>query len=210
VARKKKMSAPQRRAQLITVGRAVFAEKGFEATSVEEIASRAGVSKPIVYQHFGGKQGLYAVVVDREMTHVVSVITQAIATGEPRERVEQAALAFLHYVEGHPDGFSVLSHDAPVASGRGCMSSLINDLAERVEELVAAMFTDAGYDPSLAPIYANALVGMVSFVGQWWTDNRDLPVETVASHLSALAWVGLRNLPAKPQVLPPSSGDQAN
>ena len=67
MASRKKLTAAARRAQLIQVGRQVFAEKGYEATSVEEIASCAKVSKPIVYEHFGGKEGLYAVVVDREM-----------------------------------------------------------------------------------------------------------------------------------------------
>jgi AcrR family transcriptional regulator len=66
MASRKKLTAAARRAQLIQVGREVFAENGYEATSVEEIASRAKVSKPIVYEHFGGKEGLYAVVVDRE------------------------------------------------------------------------------------------------------------------------------------------------
>lgn len=204
MARRKKLSAAQRRAQLIEVGRKAFAEKGYEATSVEEIASRAGVSKPIVYQHFGGKEGLYAVVVDREMTHVVTVISEAIASGTPRERVEKSALAFLTYVQDNPDGFAVLSHDAPVASARGGLSSLINDLAERVEHVLVDTFSQAGYDPKFAPIYANALVGMVSFVGQWWTetDTPKPPVEVVAAHLSAMGWVGLRNLPRKPHTLP--------
>ena len=61
-----RMSGRERREQLISVGRTLFADKGFEAVSVEEIASTAGVSKPVVYEHFGGKEGLYAVVVDRE------------------------------------------------------------------------------------------------------------------------------------------------
>ncbi len=62
-----RMSAAQRREQLISIGRQIFAERGFDATSIEEVASRAKVSKPVVYEHFGGKEGLYAVVVDREV-----------------------------------------------------------------------------------------------------------------------------------------------
>ena len=61
------MTGKERREQLLDVGRKLFAEKGFESVSVEEIAAKAGVSKPVVYEHFGGKEGLYAVVVDREM-----------------------------------------------------------------------------------------------------------------------------------------------
>ena len=195
----KKLPAAARRAQLIDVGRKAFAEKGFEGISVEEIAERAKVSKPILYQHFGGKEGLYAVVVDREMEQVVAMISEAISTGTPRERVEASALAFLRYVKDNPDGFAVLSHDTPVGAREGTLSSVLNEVAERVGDVFASTFKDAGYSPKVAPIYAHALVGMVSFVGQWWIDVRKPSVEVVASHISALAWMGLRRLPKKPE-----------
>ncbi len=193
-----RLPATERRAQLIDVGRAVFAKHGYEATSMEDIADKAKVSKPIVYEHFGGKEGLYAVVVDREMDYVVRRIVEAIASGTPRERVERASLAFLTYVKDHPDGFAVLSQDSPLTSSRGRLSSLLNDLAERVGDVFAAAFKDAGFDPKAAPIYAHALVGMITFVGKWWTDVRKPSVEEVAKHIGALAWMGLRHLPKKP------------
>ncbi|MBI4515756.1 MAG: TetR/AcrR family transcriptional regulator [Deltaproteobacteria bacterium] len=195
-----RLSASARRTQLVEIARGVFAQRGYEATSVEEIAARAKVSKPIVYEHFGGKEGLYAVLVDREMEHVVTRISDAIATGTPRERVERAALAFLSYVRDQSDGFVVLSRDAPLTLARGGMSSLLNDVAERVSEVFTTTFKKAGYDPKTAPIYAHALVGMVTFVGQWWTETRKPPIEEVASHLAALAWMGLRHLPKRPKL----------
>jgi AcrR family transcriptional regulator len=195
-----RLTASARRSQLIDIARGVFAKRGYEATSVEEIAARAKVSKPIVYEHFGGKEGLYAVLVDREMDHVVTRIAEAIGSGTARERVERAALAFLTYVRDQPDGFVVLSRDAPVTLARGGMSSLLNDVAERVADVFTATFKKAGYDPKTAPIYAHALVGMVTFVGQWWTETRKPPVEEVASHIAALAWMGLRHLPRKPKL----------
>lgn len=209
--RSKKSAAPRlnaaaRRTQLIEIARGAFAQHGYEATSVEEIAARAKVSKPIVYEHFGGKQGLYAVLVDREMEHVVKRISEAISSGTPRQRVERAALAFLLYVRDQPDGFVVLSRDAPVTLARGGMSSLLNDVAERVADVFATTFKKAGYDPKTAPIYAHALVGMVTFVGQWWTETRKPPVEEVANHLAALAWMGLRHLPKRPKLtVPPTA-----
>ncbi len=196
----RRLTGQARRAQLVEVGRAVFAKRGYESTSVEEIAARAHVSKPIVYEHFGGKEGLYAVVVDREMDYVVRRITEAISTGTPRQRVEQAALAFLTYVKDHPDGFAILAHDTPLVSPSSGMASLLNDLAERVGDVFAATFKAAGYDPRASPIYAQALIGMVTFVGRWWTEARKPAVEEVAAHISALAWMGLRHLPKKPRV----------
>ena len=193
-----RLSAAERRAQLIDIGRHVFAKRGYEAASLEEVAKRAKVSRPIIYGHFGGKEGLYAVVVDREMDYVVRRISEAIATGTPRERVESAALAFLTYVKDHPDGFAILTRDAPATAGRGGMASLLNDVAERVGEVFAVSFKNAGYDARTAPIYAHALIGMVTFVGQWWTEARKPPLEEVANHIAALAWMGLRHLPKRP------------
>ncbi|MPY86189.1 MAG: TetR family transcriptional regulator, partial [Actinophytocola sp.] len=69
------MTGKQRREQLLDIGRALFAERGFDGTSIEEIANRAGVSKPVVYEHFHSKEGLYAVVVDREMEELLDAIT---------------------------------------------------------------------------------------------------------------------------------------
>ena len=200
-----RLTAAARRAQLVEVGRAVFARRGYEATSVEEIADRAKISKPIVYEHFGGKEGLYAVVVDREVEHIVGRIADALSTGSPRERLERAALAFLTYVKERPDGFAVLLRDAAPSKRSGEMPALMYDLADRVGDIFAEQFRKAGYDAKAAPIYAHALVGMVAFVGQWWTESRKPPpAETVASHLAALAWMGLRHLPKRPTLLPTS------
>ena len=75
-----RMSGSQRREQLVAVGRKLFAAKGYEAVSVEEIAAKAEVSKPVVYEHFGGKEGLYAVIVDREVTGLIETIMDALSS----------------------------------------------------------------------------------------------------------------------------------
>jgi len=78
----------------------------------------------------------------------------------------------------------------------------MHDLADRVGDVFTDQFHEAGYDPESAPIYAHALVGMVAFVGQWWTECSKQPsTETVASHIAALAWMGLRHLPKQPNSL---------
>ncbi|MFT5358508.1 MAG: AcrR family transcriptional regulator [Polyangiales bacterium] len=204
--RRKRLTAAERRAQLIGVGRKVFARHGYEATSVEQLAKAAKVSKPIIYEHFGGKEGLYAVVIDREMEHVVTLITKSISTGSPRERAEQAALAFLMYVKEEPDGFAVLRHDSPTSQGASGLSSMLSTVAERVGAVFADSFKSAGYNTKYAPLYAHALIGMVTFVGQWWTDDAHKhSVEDAASHLSGLAWMGLRHLPKDPTPVRPIS-----
>jgi AcrR family transcriptional regulator len=193
-----RLTGVERRNQLVQVGRAVFAEKGYEGTSVEEIAERAKISKPIVYEHFGGKEGLYAVIVDREMEYVIEQISDAIGNGTPRDRIEGAALAFMRYVQERPDGFAVLKRDSPSNSG---LANLLAEVAERVGNVLRSEFKKAGYDPRAAPLYAQALIGMVTFVGQWWEENSKMSPEEAASHISALAWMGLRHLPKKPAEL---------
>src|SRR5207342_3212900 len=127
-----RMTSAERREQLIEIARGLFAARGFEGTSIEEIASRAEVSKPIVYEHFGGKEGLYAVVVDREIRLLLDGITGALmTTGHPRVLLERAALALLDYIESSTDGFRILVRDSPVAQSTGTFASLISDVASQ-------------------------------------------------------------------------------
>ncbi|HET7531439.1 MAG TPA: TetR/AcrR family transcriptional regulator [Mycobacteriales bacterium] len=194
------MSGKERREQLLDIGRTVFATKGFDGTSVEEIADRAGVSKPVVYEHFGGKEGLYAVVVDREVSRLLDRITASLVGNHPRELLEQAAGALLDYVEKDTDGFRILVRDSPVASSSGTFASMISDIATQVEHVLAGEFKRRGYDPKLAGLYSQALVGMVALTGQWWLDARRPKRDEVAAHLVNLAWNGLSHLEPKPRL----------
>jgi len=193
------MTARQRREQLVGVARALFAEKGFEGTSVEEIALRADVSKPVVYEHFGGKEGLYAVIVDREVEALSGALSGALASrAHPRVLVERAALALLGYIEDSPDGFRMLVRDSPVAQASGTFSSLLGDVSSQVEGLLGDQFSRRGLDPFVAPFYAQMLVGQVALAGQHWAEVREPAKNVVAAHLVNLAWNGLSALELHP------------
>ncbi|MFL6180127.1 MAG: TetR/AcrR family transcriptional regulator [Actinomycetes bacterium] len=194
------MTSAARREQLLQVGRSLFAERGFEATSVEEIASKAGVSKPVVYEHFGGKEGLYAVIVDREMQKLLNTIEGTLTGDNPRRLLEQAALALLTYIEDDTDGFRIMVRDSPVATSTGTFASLIVDIAGQVEHLLASEFKGRGLDAKFAPMYSQMLVGMVALTGQWWVEVRKPKKADVAAHLVNLSWNGLRGLEAKPRL----------
>jgi AcrR family transcriptional regulator len=196
-----RMTGKERREQLVDVGRTLFAERGFDATSVEEIAAKAGVSKPVVYEHFGGKEGLYAVVVDRETRLLLDMVTGALTGGHPREMLEQAAIALLDYIEQSTDGFRILVRDSPVAQSTGTFASLISDIATQVEHILMEEFKSRGYEPKHAPMYAQMLVGMVALTGQWWLDVRKPGKSDVAAHLVNLAWNGLSGLEPKPKLM---------
>jgi AcrR family transcriptional regulator len=192
------MTSAERREQLIDIARTLFAERGFEGTSIEEIAARAEVSKPIVYEHFGGKEGLYAVVVDREVRHLLSMMRTSLTAGEPRELLEQATFALLDYVEDSSDGFRILVRDSPIGSATGSFVTIISDIATRVEYILEAEFLSRGFDPKYAPMYAQMLVGMVGTTGQWWLNARQPSKQEVAVHLVNLSWNGLSGLETNP------------
>ena len=197
---RRRMSSAERRSQLIEVSRAIFAEKGVEGATVEEIAAAAKVSKPVIYEHFGGKEGLYAVVVDREMAALLNLITSSLTTGRPRARAEQAAIAFLTYIETRSDGFQILVRDSTVGAQSGSFATLISDIASEVENIFVAEFAARGFDPKMAPMYSQMLVGMVALTGQWWLDTRWPSRDVVAAHLVNLAWNGLSSLESKPEM----------
>jgi AcrR family transcriptional regulator len=190
------MTGKERREQLLGVGRRLFAERGFEGTSIEEIAAQAGVSKPVVYEHFGGKEGLYAVVVDREVERLLAMATTLLGGSNTREKFEAAAVGLLRYIDDNADGFRILVRDSNPGSSTGTYGTLLSDIAGQVEYILADFLTSRGHDPKLAPLYAQMLVGMVAFTGQWWLDARKPELEEVAANLIDLAWNGLSQLDA--------------
>jgi AcrR family transcriptional regulator len=200
--KKKKLPAADRRAQLLTVARGVFAKAGFDSASMDEIARLAGVSKPILYEHFGGKEGLYAVIVDREMQALTDRVVARIATGSPRKRWEGAVIACLAYAKEQPDGFAVLTRDPPPGQTRRAITNVIRDLSERVRVIFEEELDRVGLDSRVSGLYAHALIGAVTEAAQWWVDNRTMDVDDVARHVAAISWMGLRHLPKKPQLLP--------
>ena len=150
------MTGAERRHQLIDVARSLFAERGYEGTSIEEIAQRANVSKPVVYEHFGGKEGLYAVVVDREMSALLDGITSSLTrttNNRSRLRIERVALALLTYVDERTDGFRILIRDSPVGiTARAPTRPCSTRRSTRSPRSWPADFSRRGLDPEMAPL----------------------------------------------------------
>lgn len=192
---RQRMSAAQRRSQLIAMSRPVFAEKGIEGTSVEELAARAGVSKPVIYEHFGGKEGLYQAVIDEDIVALDRTIDEALVQGRSRIRIERAVYAVLDFAEKNEEGFRILARDGAVvgAVGRssqskaasyygtpaedhssaedGVHSTLLGLSVNRASHILADAFKRNGLDERLAELYAQGMMGCVAMVAQWWTVN---------------------------------------
>ena len=193
------MTGQERRQQLLEIGRHLFAERGFEGTSIEEIAAQAGVSKPVVYEHFGGKEGLYAVVVDREVERLLTMVTTLLEGEHNEQKFEAAAVALLRYIDENSDGFRILVRDSNPGSVSGTYGTLLSDIAMQVEYIMADFLRSRGRDPKLAPMYSQMMVGLVAFTGQWWLDARKPRLEEVASNLIDIAWNGLAHLNDRPK-----------
>ncbi len=194
-----RMTGQQRKSQLVGIGRALFAARGLDGTTIEEIAAAAGVSKPVIYEHFGSKEGLYRQVVETEFRILLDSITQALSTeAKPRVLVERAALALLGYIEDRTDGFRILVRDAPPSQPEGAFSTLLTHVTARVEHLLSDEFARRGFSAADGAMYAQMLVGMVAMTGQWWLDSRTPDKRAVAAHLVNLAWNGLTGLQKEP------------
>ena len=195
------MTGVQRRAQLIDVARGMFALRGLDGATIEDIDAAAGVSKPVVYEHFGSKEALYSEVVDGEFDRVLAVITEALsADAGPRILIERAAYALLDYIENHTDGFRILVRDAPPSRPEGTFATLLSRITGHVEHILSKEFSNRGLSAEVGGMYAQMLVGMVAMTGQWWLDTRTPDKATVAAHLVNLSWNGLTGLQKDPQL----------
>jgi AcrR family transcriptional regulator len=193
-----RMSALQRRDQLVEVSRAVFAERGFDAASIEEIAAAAGISKPVVYEHFGDKEGLYAIVVDREVTRLMSMMTESLTSDRPRVLLEQAATALFDYIDDHTDGFFVLLRPHPGGAQRGTFGTVMREVAALLSDRLVLVCRRYGYPEELAPMYAAMLVGMVALTGEWWAEARTPSKREVITQVVNMAWNGVSHLEKEP------------
>jgi AcrR family transcriptional regulator len=191
-----RLPADQRRRQLLDVARDVFAERGFHATAMDEIALAAGVTKPVLYQHFPSKRALYIELLEETGAHLLRDLE--VATGRAtsgRERVEEGFAAYFHFVVANPKSFRLLFG-----------ASIRNDpeFARIVETVIAAAvdaistLIDIPASPEQRLVLANALVGMAEAVSRRAVHDPDAEddVARLARWVAELAWFGLRGVRA--------------
>ena len=192
------MSRAERREQLIRVARQLFGTRGYDAVSVEEIASAAGVSKPIVYEHFGGKEGLYQVIVDREVKALSDILrSQMRPEHSARAVLEGIVVTLLDFIEENADGFHLLAHQSPTAVRSETFETVI---ADQVTVFLAPLLEKQGLDPASAPVYGQILAGGVGQIGQWWSENMQVDKKLVAAQVTNLLYLGLRGMEKDPQL----------
>jgi AcrR family transcriptional regulator len=185
-----------RRLQLLRAAQDVFVAQGFHAAAMDDIADRAGVSKPVLYQHFPGKRELYLALLEEHVSVLADRVAEAMGrTDDNRERVDAAVGAYFEFIDSEGEAFrlvfeSDLRNDADV---RAIVDRGTGVCVEAIAEVIAA---DTGADPERALLLAAALTGLSETSARWWlprkgTVSRD---EAVAL-ISALAWRGISGFP---------------
>ena len=198
---RQRLPAAERRRQLLDVAIARFAAKGFHATSMDEIADAAGVTKPVLYQHFPSKRQLYRELLDTVGLELLeAVASSAAAETLPFQRVLAGFRAYFKFVRDNTPGFELMF-------GSGARrTDEFADSVRKLEESVAATigsFIDADIDAEHRDLLGYAIVGLAEVAGRHWVSrNKDgeselsrAEGERLAQRLADLAWAGLRGLP---------------
>jgi AcrR family transcriptional regulator len=191
-----RLSRTARRAQLLVAARDVFAAHGYHAAAMDDIAERAGVSKPVLYQHFPGKLELYRALLTTYADELVDRVQQAIGgTSDNQERVDAAVAAYFDFVAGEGQAYRLIFESD--LRGEPEAAAVVETALTRCIDIVAeAVTTDAGLDTPRARMLAVGLVGLSQVAAQYWLDSdQAVPRDEAVALMSSLAWRGLAGFP---------------
>lgn len=192
-----RMPKQQRRAHVLEAARSVFVESGYYAAAMDEIAVRAGVSKPVLYQHFPSKQDLYVALLDSALDSLQLAIDLAAATApDNKTRVRQTIGAYFAFMDD-PDGAARLVFQSDLVN-----EPLVRDRLAKTNDAIAAHIAhliaeDTGLSTDESLILGAALAGMAQTAARQWIDGASATPsrEQAIDLVSRLAWRGVRGFP---------------
>jgi AcrR family transcriptional regulator len=191
-----RLPRPARRRQLLGAAREVFVAQGYHAAAMDEIAERAGVSKPVLYQHFPGKLELYIALLDESVDELVRIVRDALSsTTDNKQRVPATFQAFFDFVSSSGEAFrlvfeSDLSNEPEV---RQRLNRTMYDCADMISQFIRE---DAGLSNDEAHLLGMALVGMAQVSSRYWLSaGRAIPKDAAEQLLARLAWRGISGWP---------------
>ncbi len=191
-----RMPRRQRRAQLLAAARGVFVAAGYHAAAMDDIAEQAGISKPVLYQHFPSKLELYLALLEEQAAELVDRVRGAMtSTTDNRLRVHNAMAAYFDYVDADGEAFrlifeSDLRNQPEVAkqveqTARTCMSA--------IADLIS---TDTGFSRERAELLAIGVTGAAELAARYWlSNNRSIPKEEAVELLVGFVWRGIAHFP---------------
>jgi AcrR family transcriptional regulator len=194
--RSSRLPRQERRRQLLDAALAVFVSRGYHAAAMDEIAERAGVSKPVLYQHFPGKLELYLALLDQSVDNLLESVREALgSTTDNKQRVAATFGAYFEFVVGKGQAFrlvfeSDLSNEAAV---RAELERAQRECAAMISEVVRQ---DAGLNEDEARLVSVGMVGLAQVTARYWLSTCDrIPRETAEQLVARLAWRGISGWP---------------
>jgi AcrR family transcriptional regulator len=186
----------QKRDELLAAAiRAIRAEG--PSVSMKEMAAEAGVTKPILYRHFGAKGGLYQAIAERYANQLLAQIRSALSRDVPSQDLLEATLdTHLSFLEQETEVHRFLVQRAlheRLGPGQALLTGFREQIAVELEKVLRDRVAPSGTEEA-ATVWAHALVGMAEFAGEWWMAQDHLPRERLVRHLSTLLWNGFSGL----------------
>jgi AcrR family transcriptional regulator len=187
---------------MLEVAGRVFAARGFHEASMDEIAELADISKPMIYNYFGSKEGLYFAYVDLSYREIISAIDVAVAEASaagkgPEEQLRTGVRAYYRYIGDHQDAFRVLFRE--MGDPGGALIGPRHRLSRRVSNAIGAVLRgpDGTREPAVnSEALAEAFLGGARSLADWWLDHSQVPADEIADQLMDLMFVGIRRLGA--------------
>lgn len=191
-----RLSRSDRRRQLLTAAREVFVDQGYHAAAMDGIAERAGVSKPVLYQHFSSKLDLYLALLNESADELVRAVQQAMEiTDVNKDRVRNTSEAYFSFVADSGQAYRLIFEsdlrDEPAVqqvverASEGC-----------IEAIAQTIITDTGVDAARGRLLASGLVGLYQVSARFWLQQTDvIPRDEAVQLLSTLAWRGISRFP---------------
>jgi AcrR family transcriptional regulator len=187
-----------RRLQLLRAAQDVFVAQGFHAAAMDDIADRAGVSKPVLYQHFPGKRELYLALLEQQVDELTDRVREAMAgTEDNRARVDGAVGAYFDFIDAEGEAFrlvfeSDLRNDADV---RRLADQGARQCIEAIAEVIAV---ETGADPERALLLSAGMTGLAETSARWWLARKGtLSRDEAVALMSSLAWRGMSGFPLR-------------
>ena len=202
--RRKRLTAEARRSAILDAALEVFAKRGYYASSIDDIARTAGISKALIYEHFNSKQALHADLIDvhaSELFRRIGDAVEAVDVMSGAERLEAGLDAYFAFVEEHRDAWRILTRQALDPES----AEALDRITVQVTAVVAALMAQ---DPGAQigdespeerdrrlELFAQMLVGAVQSIANWWAaDRRDIPRAWIRQNAMEFAWLGLERL----------------
>ena len=212
LAPRRRLSAEARRQVILDAALDVFAEGGFHETSLESVASRAGVSKALIYEHFESKRELHQALLETYVYDMLERVTGAVAAGagSAEARLKAGLEGFLGFVEGSRDAWRMLIRNRANADVSDFFERLFDEVAQMVGGLMAEDYPESALPEGaqfevVVEVTARQLMGSITAIADWWDENRATPRAQILAMVMEFAWVGLERTAAGDRWEPPTA-----